>query len=446
MAVLALLALAILGLGAAIDVDATMSDLAESGAALRCATVTGDTIAAATGTRVVAWTDGAMQTVDLATPHESAICGLAASPDTKALASSDGSTVRLWSTDTWEQAHEYAVPYGATGAPVFVGDGRELAWAVPPGTAIAEILKSGGSYPRTLLRVALVNASNGEVRRFGLVWPSSVTVPGIMDREGILGSLRVTEQVGAMAQLLAFGFSDVGVSASTDGRWVVVPTWVAEDAEVVAATHYVETGEAALEAMPGAELWSCESGTREWALERNVFMGGHGLTAISRDGDLLAFEDNEGIAVWDVASRDRSHVLQLDEENATALAFSTDASVLYAGTDSGLTLAWDLTTGEIIQRFSDAHGQVLAVGTFGPANALATVGEDGSIVVWNTDSGGWDRRLHVLDDGGWVMLTSTGRYDASPGCDALVHTRMGPLRLPTAVFGKLKKYRPGNDA
>jgi WD40 repeat protein len=100
---------------------------------------------------------------------------------------------------------------------------------------------------------------------------------------------------------------------------------------------------------------------------------------VSGDGDRLAIGSGSGTVVLTLANGS-SRLLP----GARPLAFSPDGKALLAAASNDLQV-WDLTRGEA--RSFQAHGgQVLGAAWAPDGASFATVGGDGTAVVWNTAS------------------------------------------------------------
>src|SRR5262249_5499535 len=91
-----------------------------------------------------------------------------------------------------------------------------------------------------------------------------------------------------------------------------------------------------------------------------------------------------GVAVWDLVARRTALLLDADEEQTSALAWSPDGRALVTGGVFGLARAWDAASGERQSEWR-AHERGLNVTglAFLPGGReLVSCGEDGEVKVW----------------------------------------------------------------
>ncbi len=113
--------------------------------------------------------------------------------------------------------------------------------------------------------------------------------------------------------------------------------------------------------------------------------------AISPDGKLFATAgDDKSVKLWDADTGKEMITLTGHDGEALVLAFSTDGKRIYAGSDGdGYAIAWDVTTGEELFRFS---GQSIVFGVDAIAASpdgtrLATGEFDTTVRVWDSATG-----------------------------------------------------------
>jgi WD40 repeat protein len=111
------------------------------------------------------------------------------------------------------------------------------------------------------------------------------------------------------------------------------------------------------------------------------------FAAYSADGKLLAFpgHDQENwIAVWDIANNRQVHRLQPPRENrwgGLSMAFSGDGRCVVAAIQRAL-LVWDARTGELVRRLS--HTTELSSLALSPDGATVAAGGLGFVKLWDT--------------------------------------------------------------
>jgi WD40 repeat protein len=112
---------------------------------------------------------------------------------------------------------------------------------------------------------------------------------------------------------------------SPDGKRVLLPTVV-------------------LDAKHGADLWDIGTGNRV-----RTFQPESSLTtaAFSLDGAFLVTGDDDNeVAIWDVATGKKIHILKGHTDSVTGLAFSPDGRRLLTGSRDGTARLWDVSTGD----------------------------------------------------------------------------------------------------
>jgi WD40 repeat protein len=141
--------------------------------------------------------------------------------------------------------------------------------------------------------------------------------------------------------------------------------------------------------------------------------------ALSADGRLLATADsNRRIRLWNTATGVER--LQIDGHAVHALALSRDGSVLAAATHDRRLVLWDSATGRERLRCAGHVDALTGVALNLEHRRALTSSLDGTLRLWNTDSGepllvlgrAWRER-----DGGWIEPASdAGHWSAVLGC------------------------------
>ncbi len=134
----------------------------------------------------------------------------------------------------------------------------------------------------------------------------------------------------------------------------------------------------------------------------DVAVSPNGKTALTAEFDHL-------IRIWDVESGEQIGLFEQHTAFPTVLAFSPDGRYVLSGDASGtdyesteddVLWLWDVTTGEIVQRFV-GHADWVQAAAFSPdGKTLVTGGKDTWIIVWDVESGQMLQKIEEFDD--WV--------------------------------------------
>ena len=160
-------------------------------------------------------------------------------------------------------------------------------------------------------------------------------------------------------------------------------------------------------------LWNVT--TRELIGTLEGHTGSVHAVAFSPDGALLASGSGDGVALWDVVTRQRRFSLY-NRRSVNSLAFSSDGTTLAAGTWGGATL-WNVETRDQIVTLEGHTRSVHSLAFSGDGDVLATGASDGTILLWDL------QRLQVRP------------HTVSPVSDLENHGRTGvPLAEPFVVL------------
>ncbi len=136
-------------------------------------------------------------------------------------------------------------------------------------------------------------------------------------------------------------------------------------------------------------------------------LGGLALTLdVSRDGRLLAAGDERGdIAIWDARSFELQRTLRGLGGPVYALAFNRDGSRIAAVTnqpaDLPKVMVWDVASGDALATFSGHTAPITAIEMPAGAGLVASASSDGSLRIWEADSGEEVRSLVAPIEEGW---------------------------------------------
>jgi WD40 repeat protein len=116
--------------------------------------------------------------------------------------------------------------------------------------------------------------------------------------------------------------------------------------------------------------------------------------------------------------------------DARRLAFDPRGLILAAGDKSGWVYLFDPATGVEISNINAHSGEVTDLAFSPDAQNLATLGQDGIIIIWEVAGLKRVATLHLFADGEWAVLLENGEFCGSRDVDRW-------LRLRTVRLGRL---------
>jgi WD40 repeat protein len=320
---------------------------------------------------------------------------IAFSPDGQLVTATDGGTVRIWETSTGEVRDDglSADDEGRMLALTFGPDGEELTTASDDGTVRRWNAATGAVLEELLLEGAL-----GPVPTWAVALSPDGSVIASADSGG---SVRFWDaDSGAPRGEVATGPGVSALAFSPDGQLLAAADWGGS-----------------------VGLWDADDGTSRGELTTDD--AEISALAFSPDGHLLATADWEGtIRLWEVDSRElRAEVSAGQSESTPLIAFSPDGGVIVSVDEgSERVRRWDTATGEPRDELHTSQaGGLSAVGYSPDGRLLATAGWDGSVRLWDPDSGETRGELSAGPAGVMTMAFSAdGRVLASAGWDGTV--------------------------
>ncbi|MBP2327930.1 WD40 repeat protein/energy-coupling factor transporter ATP-binding protein EcfA2 [Kibdelosporangium banguiense] len=106
--------------------------------------------------------------------------------------------------------------------------------------------------------------------------------------------------------------------------------------------------------------------------------------AFDRTGRYLASAGDTTVRLWNAADGSPSKVLTGHIDRVLTLAFSPDGTTLASAGNDTKVLLWDVGRGVLRTRLTGHTNSVYAL-AFGADSLLASAGETGSVILWNTD-------------------------------------------------------------
>ena len=163
--------------------------------------------------------------------------------------------------------------------------------------------------------------------------------------------------------------------------------------------------------LPKRKIWS----TDEWYDVGMIHIG-------SSEEIALIGRYAPPLAVWDI--KKGTERLQIDMPHdmmhGVIARFSPDERLVLASASGMLPTLFDATTGKVLHTLV-SPGRVQALGFSKNGRALITVGADSELRVWKTSTGEEIARFVMMEDGEWIVLTSSGAYNGSEHAERHLH-------------------------
>lgn len=151
------------------------------------------------------------------------------------------------------------------------------------------------------------------------------------------------------------------------------------------------------------------------------------LPSVSQDGGLLSFGGYQNGTVWLYSLRGSEQQLMLKGHRSDVITeeFSPDGRRLATGSTDGTICVWDTETGTLRRTFGGHIGQIWKIAYLPDNVTLISVGEDGFLRKWDTEtgamlsefmSGTWEwevRSLIPVSNGAEVLVASGCEYPLS---------------------------------
>ena len=167
--------------------------------------------------------------------------------------------------------------------------------------------------------------------------------------------------------------------------------------------------------------------------------GGVYSAAISPDGARIATGDwHDGVTIWDSASGEQIHRLQIPRSIVDSVAFAPDgAKIITSGMDNKARI-WDVVKGELLRRLEERSDRIFTVDFAAEGDRVLTVGSDEAVSVWDANSGAELHRLvHPNRVGTACFVSKRGHLIAS--CD------LSTIHIWDAETGVETRTLPGHS-
>ena len=197
-------------------------------------------------------------------------------------------------------------------------------------------------------------------------------------------------------------------------------------------------------------LWDAETGEELRRLEGHT--NSVQSCGFSPDGrGIVSAGADQTVRLWDVETGEGLRRFEGHTFWVFSCEFSPDGRQIfaeYAGDNVGV---WDVKTGRLIKQLENQEGHFASPSTTSPKGLRVSAGRDGSIRIYDTQTGDEHPfRFHHLPDGEWATLRTdgSGAVAVSPGawrwlCWRFINPTTGKMdALPAEAFGPLPVDRP----
>jgi hypothetical protein len=290
-----------------------------------------------------------VKTLQTLVSKSSSVEALAFSPDSKLLASHDGTSIMLWDTGSWLMQRMLRGHEGNVRAVVFSPDGKLLASGSTDSNVILWDAGSGAALQTLRGHISSVNSvaisPNGRI-----------LASGSKDHTIILWAVGPGP---ALRKLMVHSKSVWSVAFSPDG-------------EVLASGSSDGT----------IMLWEATSGALRHTLTGDSFVCAVFFSPVSR---LLASAGGNILKLWDYSGSSWAvrHELKGHQSDIQTVAISPDGSLLASGASDKTIRLWDTRSGAVLQVLPDHSDTVYAMAFSPDGKLLATGSADRTIKIWH---------------------------------------------------------------
>lgn len=184
---------------------------------------------------------------------------------------------------------------------------------------------------------------------------------------------------------------------------------------------------------PGICTWEIPSGKMIGAFSDSVAFDTYSASFLKDGRSVLSSHVNGIVYIRDIFTGTVQDSLRRGEipgESIYSAAASSDSKTVIAGGESGLLKIYEPGKHENIRLCPGHQGSIEAV-TFSPDGKEGySLGQDGTLRIWNIDEGKEVATCYGFTDGEWASITSDGQYNSSPSGRAHLFVRYGMQVLP----------------
>lgn len=182
-------------------------------------------------------------------------------------------------------------------------------------------------------------------------------------------------------------------------------------------------------------LWEMETGRLMATLQPGSFVyavdyapGGRQIVSGAQQ-----YGQANTIKLWDATTGRLIRHFGNYKRSVYDMRFSGDGRTLLTGGDE--LLLWDVSRGMVKRNFVGHQDTIYAVGFLAGGRQIVSAGYDGTMRLWNVDTGREIAQFISFSDGEWIVITPGGYYNASPKGDGPLNVRVG-----NSVYG-IENYR-----
>ena len=174
----------------------------------------------------------------------------------------------------------------------------------------------------------------------------------------------------------------------------------------------------------------------------NGHMNWVNAVSFSHNGKMLASASNDKtVKVWDVITGKKLYDYNPGDQKVYAVAFSSDDKQIIVGSD-GSAKVIDISTGKEKMTLAGHSAWVYSTAFSNDGKKILTGSWDGTAKLWDASSGKELCTLISLDSTDWVVTTSEGLFDASPGAMKMMYYVAGQESIELEQL-KERYYEPG---